>query len=110
MRNTRRSSQSGPSADDRARRGARQLGGAVGRPGSVEPSADAPADASHSQPPVKLEDLLPAQPAMAQVAALEAAVEAVLGKLEAAASASQPQVNAAATARQEVAALMGEQT
>ena len=52
--------------------------------------------------PLQLTDVLDAQPALAQVGTLEAALEAIMAGLEDACAAAQPQLDAAAASRQAV--------
>ena len=72
----------------------------------AQPAGPSESISSTFKKPLQLTDLLDAQPALAQVAALEAALEAVMAGLEDASAAAQPQLDAAAGARQAVTDLI----
>lgn len=71
-----------------------------------QPAGPSGSISSTLRKPLQLTDLLGAQPALAQVAALEAALEAVMAGLEDASAAAQPHLDAAADARQAVTELI----
>ena len=72
----------------------------------MQPEGPSGSICSTSKKPLQLTDLLDDQPALAQVAALEAALEAVMAGLEDASAAAQPWLDKAAGARQAVTDLI----